>query len=105
MAWIKRNLFLLIGGLVALALLGFAGFYLYQRIDEDRTVTEQLDAQTEKLKQLVNRPVHPGTDKVNNIQAAKDDEQRLQTFATQVRKQFAPPIVEKELNNRTFRGL
>src|SRR5882672_11412488 len=101
MAWVKRNLFLLIGGLVALALLGLAGFFLYQRIQEDKAVTEELDAQTEKLKGLVNRPVHPGTDKVNNIAAAKDDQKRLREFLAQERKQFAPPIAEKQLNNRT----
>jgi len=105
MAWVKRNLFLLIGGLVALALLVLAGFYLYQRIDEDRAVTEELDARTQTLKQLVNSPVHPGTDKVNNIALAKEDEKRLEAFLGQVRKQFAPPIAEKQLNNRTFRGL
>ena len=40
MAWVKRNLFLLIGGLVALALLGLAGFYLYQRIEEDPWISQ-----------------------------------------------------------------
>ncbi|MDB6040228.1 MAG: hypothetical protein JWM99_4069 [Verrucomicrobiales bacterium] len=105
MAWIKKNLFLLIGGLVALALLGLAGFYLYQGIQADASVTEELDQRTATLKQLVNQPVHPGTDKVNNIALAKDDEKRLNDFMAQIRKQFAPPIVEKELNNQSFRGL
>ncbi len=105
MAWVKRNLFLLIGGLVALALLAVAGFYLYQKMDEDRAVTEELDARTQSLKQLVNSPVHPGTDKVNNIALAKEDEKRLEGVLGQVRKQFAPPIAEKQLNNKTFRGL
>jgi hypothetical protein len=105
MAWIKKNLFLIIGGLVALALLGLAGFYLYQGVQADAAVTDELDQRTATLKQLVNQPVHPGTDKVNNIAAAKEDEKRLEDFRVKLRKQFAAPIAEKQFNNQSFRGL
>ena len=42
MAWIKRNLYFLIGGGVALALLGAAIFYLYTQNQKNNELTAKL---------------------------------------------------------------
>lgn len=105
MPWIKRNIYLVVGGVVALALLGVAGFYLYTKIGEDQAVTAQLSEQTEKLKTLVNRNPHPGTDQVDNIAAAKAEHQKLQDFLIEVKKFFPAPSYSTQLNNKDFRVL
>lgn len=79
---------LVVGGLVALALLGFAGYFLYTKYSDDQVVTEQLNQSTTELKTLVNRDPHPGTDKVDNIGAAKAEHKKLQASIGQVKRYF-----------------
>ena len=67
MEWVKRNLGLVIGSVVALALMGLAGFYLWTQMQEDKAVTAQLEEQTQTFQTLLNRPVLPQGGKVNNI--------------------------------------
>ena len=50
MDWIKRNLYFLIGSLVALALMGFAGWYLYSKWQLNNEILGKLDEQYAKLK-------------------------------------------------------
>src|SRR5688572_23004783 len=107
MPWVKRNLGLVIGGVVALALLAVAVVYLLQKRGEDQQVTADLDEKTARYKELLNRPVHPGDDqgKVNNIELAKDEVQRLQAFHRQVSEKFGTSNVPTNISNREFRAL
>jgi hypothetical protein len=105
MPWLKRNLYLVIGVVVALGLLGFAGFFLFQKIAKDREATAQVAAATDQLTALVNRDPHPGTETVDNISAAKEEEQRLAAFLSQVRQFFQPMPLPQELSSREFRAL
>jgi hypothetical protein len=104
MPWIKRNLFLVVGGLIALGLLGVAGYFLYTKIQLNEEVSAQLDASTTKLKDLVNRDPHPGTPAMDNIGTAKKELQKLQTFLGDVRHYF-PPARTNQLSDREFRAL
>lgn len=88
MAWIKRNLFMLIGGLVALALLGVAGWFLWSKYEEDVAVTAEVTAATEALKALVEADPHPGTEKLNNIEAARKEVKRLTDLKGEIQKFF-----------------
>jgi hypothetical protein len=107
MPWVKRNLGLVIGGVVALALLVVAVFYLFQKRGEDQLVTGELDTATARYQELLNRPVHPGDDqgRVNNIELAKDEVQRLKRFLDQVREKFGVSNVPTNISNREFRAL
>jgi hypothetical protein len=105
MAWLKRNLGLVIGGVVALALLGLGGWYLYTKIQEDEAVNNDLETATTSFKDIVNRPVHPGNEKVNNIQLAKEENKKLEDLLAQMRARIAGPSLPKELNNKEFRAL
>jgi hypothetical protein len=107
MVWVKRNLGLVIGGVVALALLVVAGVYLFSKRGEDQAVTAELDTATSRYQELLNRPVHPGDDqgKVNNIELAKAEVQRLQAFLDQVRAKFGTSNVPTNISNREFRAL
>lgn len=100
MQWIKRNIVLVVGGLVALGLLGFAGFYLFTKIKGDQAITEELTAATQKLESLARRDPYPNPE---NIAAAKDEGQRLQGFLTEVEKHFQPTPMPPELNSMVFR--
>jgi hypothetical protein len=100
MQWIKRNLFLILGGMVALALLGFAGFYLFAKIQQDQGVTGELDAATHKLESLAKRDPYPNPE---NITAAKDEAKRVQGFLTEVEKHFLPAPYPQQLDSMVFR--
>ena len=52
MDWIKRNLYFLIGSLVALALMGLAGWYLYSKWQLNNDILGKLDEQYAELKRL-----------------------------------------------------
>jgi hypothetical protein len=108
MAWVKRNLGLVIGGVIALALLGVAGFYFWGNYKHDAEITQQLDETTEKFKGLLNRPLHPGGEgggKVNNIELVKQENKRLEDFLKEVRARFGKREIPTNISNRDFRAL
>ena len=106
MVWVKRNLGLVIGGAIALALLVVAGVYLWTQRGQDVAVTEELNTATDRYKTLLNRPVHPGGDQgVNNIELAKEEVKRLQAFLDEVRSKFGSSNVPTNISNREFRAL
>ena len=94
MDWIKRNLYFLIGSLVALALMGLAGWYLYSKWQLNNEILGKLDEQYAELKRLNEQNPHPGSDQVNNIQAAKDQQKDMRAYIQKARQHFqlCPPI-------------
>lgn len=105
MPWIKRNLFFVVGGLAALVLMGFAGFFLFANIKKDAAVTEELNRQISELNRLYNADPHPGTDEVDNVSAAKADERRVQEFLKDAHKLFVPVVPYKKTDDRGFNNL
>jgi hypothetical protein len=103
MEWIKRNLYFLIGSLVALVLMGLAGWYLYSKWQLNKEVLVKLDEQYAELKRLNEQPIHPGSDQVNNIQAAKEQQKELRAFIQKARQYFqlCPPIPVPETGKLT----
>jgi hypothetical protein len=85
MDWIKRNLFFVIGGVIALALLGGAGWYLYSKIDLNNQKWESLNKDYEQLKELNRQNPHPGAGAVDNIAIAKDQVAELKAFQDKLR--------------------
>ena len=105
MAWIKRNLFFVVGGAAALLLLGFAGFYLFSNLKKDTRATDDLNQQISELRRMYDAPVHPGTEAVDNISAAKKDEQRVREFLVQARKLFVPIPTYEKTDDKGFNNL
>lgn len=94
MDWIKRNLYFLIGSLVALVLMGLAGYYLYSKWELNSEILGKLDEQYAKLKRLNEQNPHPGNDKIDNIKAAKQQQKELREYISKARQYFqiCPPI-------------
>jgi len=97
MAWIKRNLYFVIGGAVALALMGLAGWYLYSKWVANEAILAKLSEDYALLDDLNNRRPHPGSGQVDNIKRAKEQEQQLRSFIQTARKDFQriPPIPDQ----------
>jgi hypothetical protein len=101
MLWIKRNLFLVMGILVALALLGGAIFYLitkYNEADELQTKFDEVKAEFQKYQEMQPTPNKP------NIKLAGEDTTRLTAFAAEVTKMFKAPQYTK-MDDPTFLSL
>jgi hypothetical protein len=95
MAWIKRNLFFVIGGILALGLLGAAGFYNYKGWSHNSATFARLNEIYGMLRDLTKQDVAhhkflPGNDKVDNIKAAKEQEAELQEWIQQAASYFKP---------------
>lgn len=90
MDWVKRNLYFVVGSAVVLLLLGLAGFYLYRGWSANHQIAEKLSGQYAELKRLYNLDPNPGSDKINNIKAAREQQEELRQFLQQTRTHFAP---------------
>jgi len=90
MAWIKRNLLFFIGGVVALLLLGAAGFYNYTSWSRNSEMLDKLKEIYAALNALNDPQSNPGNDKVNKIDQAKDQTKQLQDWLTKSKDWFAP---------------
>lgn len=94
MSWIKRNLYFLIFGVIALVLLGLSGWYFYSQYARNNEILAKLTDQYQTLQKLNTEKPHPGSGEVDNIQAAKNQRAQLTNYLAQARKYFEriPPI-------------
>jgi hypothetical protein len=88
MAWIKRNLFFVIGAVVALGLIGFAGFYNFSGWKHNADEAEKLRTSYEELKRLNNLNPHPGSGKVDNIKLAREYQKEIRDFLAKANRRF-----------------
>lgn len=103
MAWIKRNLFFLIGSLVALGFMGFGGYLLFTQIAAENKITSDIEASYAELNRLNTLNPNPGNDKVDNIAAAKEQQESLVAYIgkTQPFFQHITPIPDTGTNKVT----
>jgi hypothetical protein len=90
MAWIKRNLFFVIGGILALGLLGAAGFYNYKGWSQNSAKYDKLNEIYGTLRNLTSQKLSPGNDRVDNIAAAREQENRIRDWIRQAEIYFQP---------------
>ncbi len=105
MPWLKKNLWLVGGGAVALALLLIAGGYLYRNWAEESRVSSSLNEQTQELNDLNNLNPHPGNERINNIEEAKRQEKELEAYLNEAQKQFVPLSYPTNLDSGQFKLL
>jgi hypothetical protein len=92
MTWIKRNLLFVIGGVLALVLLGAVGFYDYVNWKRNSVAFDKLNEVYNTLRTLTNQKPSPGNDHINNIETAKQQEAQLRDWINQTRNYFQPIV-------------
>ncbi|MGA2788151.1 MAG: hypothetical protein ABSF60_11550 [Verrucomicrobiota bacterium] len=90
MAWIKRNLFFVIGGILAMGLLGAAGYYNYKGWSRNSAAFDKLNDIYSQLRSLTGQKPSPGNDKVDNIAAAREQERQVRDWIRQAAENFQP---------------
>jgi hypothetical protein len=104
MGWIKRNLVFVLSGVVALVMLGGAGFFIYQAWSRNSDASTSLNEIYSKLSEIAQSPIQPGNDKVDNLKIAKDQEQQLRGWIAEAANSFAlvPSIPQGEVTSKTY---
>jgi hypothetical protein len=92
MLWIRRNLFIVVGGLVALALLGWSVVFLLQNLNRKKALEEEYAAKKSSLDRIYGLNPFPSD---TNIAKAKGEHARVQEAVAQARKRFVPIPYEK----------
>ncbi len=90
MGWIKRNLIFVVGGALALALLGTAGFFIYKGWSRNSDASAKLNEIYDTLKTLAAQKPSPGNDKIDNAQIAKEQEKQLREWIAKSADTFKP---------------
>jgi hypothetical protein len=101
MLWIKRNLFLAVSGLLAIALLAGGGYYVYSGLGRNTELSGEVEATRTKLNDLYKQDIFPHA---TNIAAAKAEAAKLHAEVNKAQKLFAPVPAEK-VDARAFTRL
>ncbi len=103
MDWIKRNLIFVVSVVVALGLMGVAGFYGFSGWKHNADELEKINGGYEELKRLNTLNPHPGGGKVDNIKLAREQEKELRAFIAKVSSHFVRivPIPNAASSNST----
>ncbi len=99
MAWVKRNLIFVIIIAVGVLATGYCGYLLYAAVGANSGVSSDYASTLDQLKTL--QDAKPPATK-ENIQAAKDDQERVQKFLADFGKSFAPFPVARKVDDREF---
>jgi len=102
MAWLKRNLVLVLGGAVAIVLLGAAGFYLFSGYRKNAAISGELTAAASEFTRLNNRT--PSVTE-ENIEAAATDQKRVDAVRQEFQKYFAPFNARTNIESAEFKFL
>ena len=101
MLWLKRNLLLIVGVLVAGGLMALAAMYLLKQKGNDKKAADSLKEQTAELERLVT--MSPSLSE-ENITAAKAEAQKIQQLAPQLKPLLEPPAAQN-LDNIAYKSL
>lgn len=102
MSWAKRNLYFLIGCVLAVALLIAAGWYCYSEWQGNSASSDSLKQAYDQLNQIGGKTPTPSTE---NIEAASQEAKRARELAIGLRKHLAPIPSIPNTNNVDDRSL
>ena len=101
MLWIKRNLFLVAGSLVALLLLAFGVYYLFSSVSKNKEMEAALDEKVDSLNKLYGQDPFPSS---ANIAKMKEEQKKVKAAVSQMR-QYVVPIPVDKVTGIAFRTL
>lgn len=87
MAWVKRNLYFVISCVVAIALLGAAGWYCYSGWQGNSQSMDAFNQANSQMTTIVGKPVTPTQE---NIDAARNQAKQARELADGLRKHLLP---------------
>ena len=87
MLWLKRNLFLGVGGLVALGLLAVGGYYFWTSYQKNNSAEEELKQAKAELTRLYALSPYPSP---ANISLGRAELQKLQNAIRATQQSFTP---------------
>jgi hypothetical protein len=90
MSWAKRNIYFLVCCIVAVVLLGAAGWYCWSSYSANNTNWDQLKAAYDQMKQFADKKPGPGNAEVDNIKAAKEQTEQARLRVAEMEKFFTP---------------
>ena len=102
MTWLKRNLFLVIGGAIVIVLLGGAGYFLWSQKLQADGVTGELAGLITELQTLTGRDPFPSPE---NIEATKVEQKRVTDLLDDSRRHFVPTSTHTNMDSATFKDL
>jgi hypothetical protein len=102
MKWLKRNMVMLIGGLMSLGILGASGYFLFGKIQNDLQVSGEWQNTKDEWGRLKNLASTPDEE---NIQAAGEDEKRVLDFVESSKKLFTEIQVTNKVDKAEFSQL
>jgi hypothetical protein len=105
MDWIKRHLYFVVGSAAAFLLMVVASLYLFSNWKLNNDNLEKLNAKYAELVRFSRLDPHPGSEKVDNVRAARADQERVQAAIVKVRRHFTPiaPIPDSpRVNSEEF---
>lgn len=92
MLWIKRNLFLAVGGLIAVLLLAGGVYYFIGAQQRSKSIEEELEGNKAELNRLQGQTLYPSQ---SNIEIAKKEAEKLRVAVNQLHRFFTPVQGEK----------
>src|SRR5262245_52900737 len=101
MLWIKRNFFLVFGGLISAGLLAFGVFYLLTNTNKNKKVEADLEQAKATLTRLYGLDPFPSK---TNITIAKEETKKSQE-AVKKAQQYFTPIAYPKVTGREFQTL
>ncbi len=90
MGWFKRNLFFVIGSALAVGLLVVAGIYGFRGYSHNTAALDRLNEIYGKLQEFNSQKPSPGNEKINNIEAAREQEKQLRSRIEKTKDYFRP---------------
>src|SRR5438128_2529511 len=100
MLWIKRNLFFVIGIAVGVLLIGGAGYYLWNALNDNSSASDDLKGALSEWQTLQTKSPYPSSE---NILAAQDEQKRLRAFLGEFRQSFAPFPAPAKTDEKGFK--
>lgn len=94
MSWVKRNVVFLVGSGITIALFVVAVVYLVRGYVSNQRALRELNAAYDELRRLYTLDPHPGSEKVDNIALAREQQEQVRAYIRKAAAFFrqVPPI-------------